>query len=904
MARSSRHTPLLIIALVLGASLLFAVPAFANTLKVVQELPTGREPHSIAAADIDDDGLTDIAFTNFLDATVRVLYQQPTGRFDVSDGETFTLSGTWPDPVSAVPHLPSGIAVADVDGDGSLDIAVGDAATQFIYLWRQSPGVGSWVEPKAVDTTTQAYPIHPAYGWLDPDMWAFDPLVADGSPMGVHPWSAGYQLDAADVYPEDATPTAEIAAVNLYGSDGTDSDAGAIHLAEWRNDRLESGFVAAPSTLTAGALLPSEFGPQNPLAVAIGDFNTDGLPDLLTAGIKDGTVNYATRLPRTDWRLLELNDIVGPAMPVRATAGDLNSDGRNDVVVTGRSGFGSWSSILQDDLGRLGGFPHVVETRESTGDPVGVRIADITGDGLDDVIMANADFDETTGSVAVVPQMPWPDRQRRAPLSYERAFDAGRYPQDVAVADFDTADDVTGPFGRPMNEVVVLNSNSNTLMFFDQVPPDPPDIEIEGGSGSPLRRAKVTARAVERSILWLSDTSPVIRFAESGPDDLNVMKGYYWLLDTSGSTEPTPGVVPPTAPWTFVNTSTPVMLSNLTSGTYWLHVVSVDQSDNMGTSVGHYQINIDVTPPVCGVPSDGYAGTWSVADVRNVTWPVATDTQSGPRDYVYSVDGGDETITTELSALVTGLADGEHVFSLKARDNANPPNISSTQSLIMRVDQGLPTVSITSPADSALVASAFRAIATASDDAGIAKVEFYLNGVLKATDTASPYSQIISTTGLSSGSYSLLARAHDMYGHTSDDAQVVKVDTIPPKILNVSLAPSPFFPIKRDGYKDNLYIKFWLSENSKIKLSVRNRTGSVAGYRYHNLLKGSRTLVWNGTLINKSGSVFKAPVGTYYVTLTAWDAAGNVKSTRAYPVRIQRYIIVVLSGSRIRLVEH
>jgi hypothetical protein len=535
---------------------------------------------------------------------------------------------------------------------------------------------------------------------------------------------------------------------------------------------------------------------------------------------------------------------------------------------------------------------------------VGARIADINGDGLEDLIMANADFDETTGSVAVVPQLPWPDRGRRAPLSYERAFDAGRYPQDVAVADFDTADDVTGPFGRPMNEVVVLNSNSDTLMFLDQVAPDPPDIEIEGGSGSPLRTAKVTARAaMARSILWLSDTSPIIRFTESGPDDLNGMKGYYWTLDTSSSTQPTAGVLP-TAPWTFVSTSTPVMLNNLTSGTYYLHVVSIDMSDNLGTSVGHYQINIDVTPPVCGVPTDGYAGAWAEADVRSVTWPVATDTQSGPRDFVYAVDGGDETITTDLSVLVTGLTDGEHVFSLKARDNANPPNISSTQTLIMRVDQGDPTVSITSPADSALVARDFRATATASDDAGIAKVEFLVDGVVKATDTAAPYSQVVSTTGLASGGHTLIARAFDMYGHTSDDAQVVTVDSVPPRILNVRLAPSPFFPIKRDGYKDNLYVRFWLSENSKVKLYVTNRGGTVAGYRYHNLTTGSKTLIWNGTLINKSGEVFKVPVGTYYVRLTAWDAAGNAATTRAYPVRVQRYIIVVLSGSRVRLIEH
>ena len=72
-----------------------------------------------------------------------------------------------------------------------------------------------------------------------------------------------------------------------------------------------------------------------------------------------------------------------------------------------------------------------------------------------------------------------------------------------------------------------------------------------------------------------------------------------------------------------------------------------------------------------------------------------------------------------------------------------------------------PTTSITSPANGATVSGTTTVSASASDNVGVTKVEFYLDGVLKSTDTTSPYSWSWDTTTATNGSHSLTSKAYD-----------------------------------------------------------------------------------------------------------------------------------------------
>ncbi|TBR08001.1 MAG: carbohydrate-binding protein CenC, partial [Lysobacter sp.] len=62
--------------------------------------------------------------------------------------------------------------------------------------------------------------------------------------------------------------------------------------------------------------------------------------------------------------------------------------------------------------------------------------------------------------------------------------------------------------------------------------------------------------------------------------------------------------------------------------------------------------------------------------------------------------------------------------------------------------------------------------ATASDNVGVSKVEFLVDGALKGTDTTSPYSMALDSTTLANGSHTLVAKAYDAAGNVGTSTGV------------------------------------------------------------------------------------------------------------------------------------
>ena len=103
--------------------------------------------------------------------------------------------------------------------------------------------------------------------------------------------------------------------------------------------------------------------------------------------------------------------------------------------------------------------------------------------------------------------------------------------------------------------------------------------------------------------------------------------------------------------------------------------------------------------------------------------------------------------------------------------SATPYNLALTYSggtTPPPADTQAPTVSASESGTSGTITLS----ATASDNVGVTKVEFYVDGALKGSDTTSPYSMTLNSTTLSNGSHSLVAKAYDAAGNVGTSTTV------------------------------------------------------------------------------------------------------------------------------------
>lgn len=92
-----------------------------------------------------------------------------------------------------------------------------------------------------------------------------------------------------------------------------------------------------------------------------------------------------------------------------------------------------------------------------------------------------------------------------------------------------------------------------------------------------------------------------------------------------------------------------------------------------------------------------------------------------------------------------------------------------------------PTVSITSPAPSAVLSGTAVIQASAADNVGVTRVDFYRGTTLLGSDSTAPYSYSWNTTSVANGAYSLTARAYDAANNSATSAAVnVTVSNAPP----------------------------------------------------------------------------------------------------------------------------
>src|SRR5207247_2178846 len=183
----------------------------------------------------------------------------------------------------------------------------------------------------------------------------------------------------------------------------------------------------------------------------------------------------------------------------------------------------------------------------------------------------------------------------------------------------------------------------------------------------------------------------------------------------------------------------------------------------------------DVIPPVVAITSPIPGATVS----RTVTVTASASDDVGVAGVQFLLDGGalgaeDTTAPYAVAWDTTTTSNGSHTVTARARDAAG--NTATSAAVVVTVsntDTTPPTVAITAPANGATVSSTVTVTASASDNVGVAGVQFLLDGgALGAEDTTAPYGVAWDTTTTSNGSHTVTARARDAAGNTATSAAV------------------------------------------------------------------------------------------------------------------------------------
>jgi hypothetical protein len=126
-----------------------------------------------------------------------------------------------------------------------------------------------------------------------------------------------------------------------------------------------------------------------------------------------------------------------------------------------------------------------------------------------------------------------------------------------------------------------------------------------------------------------------------------------------------------------------------------------------------------------------------------------------------------------ISWNTTGATNGAHTLSARARDAAGNLTTSAAVTVTVSNDTTPPTVSITAPANGATVSGKITLSATASDNVGVAGVQFLVDGVAVGAEVLkAPYSTTWKSTPGGIGTHTVSARARDAAGNQTTSTAV------------------------------------------------------------------------------------------------------------------------------------
>lgn len=201
-----------------------------------------------------------------------------------------------------------------------------------------------------------------------------------------------------------------------------------------------------------------------------------------------------------------------------------------------------------------------------------------------------------------------------------------------------------------------------------------------------------------------------------------------------------------------------------------------------GVNYGSYLTNVPLINPSLRV-----TGNPAFTELQNITLELSC---TNAIEYRIAENGAFTGLTYQpmVSTLPFALSAGEGLKKISVQyRSVSGATVTSALPQDILYDSVGPTLTLTNPTEGSYILNPITISATASDAGGMAKVEFYLNNQLVATDTTSPYSYYWDTKLHPDGNYAIKAVATDSVGHTSSATSNITKAAPPPDVVGPTL---------------------------------------------------------------------------------------------------------------------
>ncbi|MHB8302203.1 MAG: FG-GAP-like repeat-containing protein [Acidobacteriaceae bacterium] len=328
----------------------------------------GNMADGVAVADFNHDGLLDVAVSYLEDNSVRVLLNNGGGPSNFNPATAY-----------GVGKQPYSVVAGDLNGDGYADLVTVNTTDGTISVLLNNGSKGNGTFGAAATYTVGRLPFNVAIGDLNGD--GFPDLAVTN--MGANSVSVLFGKGDGTFTPGPTLTTG----VNPFGvaiGDFAHNGHSSIAVTCYHTSQLY--VFPNDGTGTFGTPFITSTGPS-PTSVVVGDFNRDGNLDIVTGNSTGNNVSFFAGDGKGNFAA----DAISPALnfPVTIAAGDINGDGILDLVSVAPN-FNQVMVALGKGDGTFGTFQQRAAGEFPAGtQPWAVALGDFNNDGKLDIVTAN-----------------------------------------------------------------------------------------------------------------------------------------------------------------------------------------------------------------------------------------------------------------------------------------------------------------------------------------------------------------------------------------------------------------------------------------------------------------------------------------------------------------------------------